>query len=1275
MTLAARLAASFGGIALFLLAGNGLLRFFPSLDARPFFRRLAWAWLLGVAGAASALFALDHMAGMPLKRQVILPLFLVLAACALLPRRRRAGTPSSTPRRLLPARVAVAVAALVGVIVTAGLFSVAVSEVTRDWDGQMSWVAAARWIRADGTVDSPVLREERWYVSHPQYPPLLPLAQVALQETFAATDDTRVTRPLYAMFFPAFLLVLFDGARRRAGTLAAALVTLVASLVPLLSSDMMDGGAGTAYADFPLACLWGGGLLLLLETRLESSTGIAAGLLLGAGVLAKNEGLPLAFVALAVAATATFVRARRRSAPALRALRPVVLASFLVAAAIGVVVSWKSGIVNRHDEGYDEQLRRLPVVRETLKRLPLLPGPIWKEMADAEAWAGFWWCAPVVLLAGAGALRRRPAHPLLLGVAGAVAVYLVAYGITPWKGAELVHPTWNRFLIQLSIPCLVLLAMALRAALRGSLPLRTIAGVSAKPNAGMPKLRPVTREALVFAGFFLLTVVMTWPWVRHIRDHAADWGDPYLSSWILWWDFHQTFHDPLNLFQGNIFFPYRYTLAFSEHHYGLALPLFPLFALGLRPLTAQSLLTLLGFAFSGYGAFRLARTLTGSTGAAWVAGIGFAFVPFRFQHLSHVVYLSSGWIPVLAEAVVLYLRKPDRKRAAWLGGAFLMNALTVIHWFVLTLIPLAATFGWLLVRNGLERRRDVWRRAALAVALAGLVLLPFLLPYRKVSKLYGMERGPEETLAGSARPHHWLTVDPRNRFWSPLGEAPPPGELSLFPGLVMPLLAVAGLFLLRPSASRVPADAAAKSPPGRLLVALDLLAVAAGTIAVFAANVTPFRLTVLGREVLKASDPDRALVLLAFLLLLRWSLAWPRAFTWAKSPNLVESLRAGCRPEVLVFGLIWLILGVAGSFGLRFWFHRVLYELIPLFRSIRIPARWAMVADLGLAVLAGAGALALATACQRRRGGSPRAAAAVFAAAGALLLFEQRVAPLQLFRGRADPDRLTKKLATLPMKGGVVELPSNQDLHGNYEYVLRAADHGKPLVNGVSGFNIPIVQRLEELSGRQRIPDELLDLLESIPTSYVTVREAWLLPERREAFRVFLARGVSSGRLRFQGRFDERVGADLYAVAKTEPGAPAETPLPWTLSPAATAAPATALRGPVDLTLAGGINDSEPGATVRGELVVAGWARIPGEDLEVTILIDGEERTPLSARRVPRDDVARALPRMGDCRSAGFEARYAARSDDAGPHELLVLFRAKDGRYRPYPIQHFTWSP
>jgi hypothetical protein len=95
-------------------------------------------------------------------------------------------------------------------------------------------------------------------------------------------------------------------------------------------------------------------------------------------------------------------------------------------------------------------------------------------------------------------------------------------------------------------------------------------------------------------------------------------------------------------FRREHFFPYRDTLALSEHPYGTALLFFPAFAAGLPHLTVHGLAMLFGFAFSGCGAFRLARTLTGSTPAAWVAGVAFAFVPYRFHHIPHLPYVSAS---------------------------------------------------------------------------------------------------------------------------------------------------------------------------------------------------------------------------------------------------------------------------------------------------------------------------------------------------------------------------------------------------------------------------------------------------------------------------------------------------------------------------------------------------------------------------------------------------------------------------------------------------------
>ncbi len=76
---------------------------------------------------------------------------------------------------------------------------------------------------------------------------------------------------------------------------------------------------------------------------------------------------------------------------------------------------------------------------------------------------------------------------------------------------------------------------------------------------------------------------------------------------------------------------------------------------------------LAGFALSGFGAFRLTRTLTGSPGAGWIAGLAFGFALYRFAQLTHLPYAFTPFMPLVLEALVLFAREPSRKRAAWLG--------------------------------------------------------------------------------------------------------------------------------------------------------------------------------------------------------------------------------------------------------------------------------------------------------------------------------------------------------------------------------------------------------------------------------------------------------------------------------------------------------------------------------------------------------------------------------------------------------------------------------
>lgn len=789
----------------------------------------------------------------------------------------------------------------------------------------------------------------------------------------------------------------------------------------------------------------------------------------------------------------------------------------------------------------------------------------------------------------------------------------------------------------------------------------------------MTTVRRFLREAAIVAAFAALTGLMTWPWITDPGRLVSDTGDPYLCSWVLWWDAHALATQPLHLFDSNAFYPHTHTLAFTEHLFGVAIPLLPLFALGITPLAAGSVATLLGYVLCGYGSFRLARTLTGSLFASWVAGIAFAFALYRVHQLSHLPYVFAAGMPLLLEALVLFVRDPSRRRAAWLGAAFAWNGLVSLHWLVLTLIPFGASAVLLALRQGRERDPRLWRRGGAALALAGLALAPFLVPYALVRQKYGFKRSSTEALWYSARPTDFLAADPRSRTWGGFGDAP--NEHALFPGVATPLLAFIAFLLALPAARPTgPRDESAEgatsgTPPPALLAGLDAAALGAGTVAVLASGTTPFRFAILGREIFHASEPDRALAIGGAALLARVVLAWPKALG-ASSANLPDALRRPRRPEALALGLTWTVLGALSAFGLHTPFHRFLFDHVPGFDGIRAPIRSNMVALVGLTLLAGLGAGLLVDRVRASRG--TRAAGLLSLLLAGALLVDLRIAPLELARGEPDPDGVTLFLRDTPMRGGVVQLPSGGD-RGNYLWVLRSADHGKPLVNAVSGYAPKNVLALEALLATRPVAsDALLAWLESTPVSYLVVRESWLIPEQRSALHAALVPALRSGRLRFVRRFDARVRNDLYAVTATEPAAPDGGLPPWAFDPGIGARVET---GREDVTLAGSVDVPAPDGTASGELFVRGWAREPGEDLDVLLLVDGEVRDALSFARVPRPDVERVVPRLGDCASAGWEARYAPRADDAGEHEILAIFRARDGRYRRYPIRRFTWTP
>lgn len=444
---------------LFVAAGIGWVACVGSLRRLPWPARAGWAYLAGLAWVCGAAFVVSRLGWAPLGRG----LFLTLAAAAAL-----AGATLAWARgvRLTPRRSAhgpgrVGSIAICGVIVVAAILGVLAHwtrEPLADWDGRMTWAPAARWICADRTVLPAVFANGRFSVSHPSYPPLLPIADCAAL-SLAGSGEGEPFRVLYALHLAALLAVVWTAARRWGGRRAAWLATAAIALAPFPVWNP-DGGATGAYSDLGLASFFGAGLVLLARPR-RWSDGWLAGVLLAAAALTKNEGSWLAVVGCASCAWSLPWHRRH-------ARRAWLTAAAILAVAMLSLHAWSTAIPWRGDESYRVLLERQNIGGAAAAIAVWMAEAV-RQTFSFSKWSLFWWVFPVLLAIGWRGWARSRFAPLVLAAALPLAIGAAAYTLHP-RAAELAAVTWSRFLVQALAPAGALLALALRRALRREAP-------------------------------------------------------------------------------------------------------------------------------------------------------------------------------------------------------------------------------------------------------------------------------------------------------------------------------------------------------------------------------------------------------------------------------------------------------------------------------------------------------------------------------------------------------------------------------------------------------------------------------------------------------------------------------------------------------------------------------------------------------------------------------------------------------------------------------------
>jgi hypothetical protein len=273
---------------------------------------------------------------------------------------------------------------------------------------------------------------------------------------------------------------------------------------------------------------------------------------------------------------------------------------------------------------------------------------------------------------------------------------------------------------------------------------------------------------------------------------VPDLGDPLFSMWRLAWVAHQLAVDPRHLFDANIFHPATRTLAYSDAMLAPAALAAPAIWTGVPLAVVYTTLLLLSYVSAGMSMFVLSRSLTGHTGAALVAGLVFAFDPFRFLHYSHFELQWTFAMP-LALLFVVRALTTGRLRDGALAGLWLaVQALCSLYYGAYFAVSLAVfVAAWMCVVQPIDRAKAQALALGLAIAAAGC--LPVTLPYWHNRATLG-QRQPDEIRAYSATGHDYLTAYRQSAVYGERLWDTNDAERKLFPGVVPMLLGALALW-------------------------------------------------------------------------------------------------------------------------------------------------------------------------------------------------------------------------------------------------------------------------------------------------------------------------------------------------------------------------------------------------------------------------------------------------------------------------------------------------
>ncbi|MCX7958765.1 MAG: hypothetical protein N3B13_06935, partial [Deltaproteobacteria bacterium] len=299
------------------------------------------------------------------------------------------------------------------------------------------------------------------------------------------------------------------------------------------------------------------------------------------------------------------------------------------------------------------------------------------------------------------------------------------------------------------------------------------------------------------AKLFLVTVILCaaniyslYPFSVNLSDSAPDNPDDVLlNSFIMQWEYE-------NIISGNFkdyfntpyYYPYKNTLAYTEHHTVSQIFFFPLFSILKNNVLVHNIMIMLLLVLAGLTTFILFNYFTNSFFASLLGAVLFTFVPYRYTHLVHLNVLHWWIIPLIFLGFYVFVKRLNIKNAVLFGTSILLMLLWSNNISAFLIVPFTIYALFVTVENRLIFDKKFYLYSIIVFVIVLIIASPFLIHYIRLREEMFFERFLFDIRYYSPQIKNFLGVHKTNILWGDILGENGKWECYLFPGITFIVL-------------------------------------------------------------------------------------------------------------------------------------------------------------------------------------------------------------------------------------------------------------------------------------------------------------------------------------------------------------------------------------------------------------------------------------------------------------------------------------------------------